>query len=367
MPATFLRGSPARAPSTTSSRGSSPLGDRWGRGDAVFQYANDQPAGTQWYHDHTLGITRTNIYAGPVGFYLLRGGDNDLPEGRLPGPAPRVGDRPSTRYYEIPLAVQDRSFNDDGSLLYPGSRALFDRCRGPYAPKSDVPPIWNPEFFADAVVVNGRSWPVLEVEPRRYRLRILNGCGSRFLIFKLVSDPLAQRPATPTLPIWVIGGDGGFLHAPVRLDQLLMAPAERADVVVDFTGLPVNAEIYLVNEGPDGPFPGEPDGFAEPATTGQVMKFTVVPLRSHDHSTPPSRLRLPAPEPLAETTARRQVSLNEKPSTIPNCSPVAALLGTVQNGSPVPLMWDDPITENVALNAIEIWEIYRRRPSDPHP
>lgn len=344
----------------------SPLGDGWGRGHAIFQYANDQPAGTQWYHDHTLGITTANIYAGPVGFYLLRGGGNDLPENHLPGPAPRAGDRPGVRYYEIPLVVQDRSFNDDGSLFYPGSRELFDGCRGPYAPKTDVPPIWTPEFFGDVVVVNGKTWPVLEVEPRRYRLRILNGCGSRFLIFKLVSDPLAQRPATPTLPIWMIGGDGGFLRAPVRLDQLLMAPAERADVVVDFTGLPVNAEVHLINEGPDRPFPGGPGDFAEPATTGQVMKFTVVPLTSHDHSTPPSRLRLPAPRPLGAPTARRRVSLNEKSSTISNCSPVAALLGTVQGDSPVPLMWDDPITEKVALNAIEVWEIYNFT-VDAHP
>ncbi len=97
--------------------GRSPLGASWRRGDAVFQYANDQRATTMWYHDHTLGMTRLNVYAGPAGFYLLRRGPGDLPAGALPGPAPRVGDLPGTRYYEIPVAVQDRSFNEDGSLF----------------------------------------------------------------------------------------------------------------------------------------------------------------------------------------------------------------------------------------------------------
>jgi len=157
-------------------REKSPLGDSWGPGNAVFEYANGQRATTMWYHDHTLGMTRLNVYAGPAGFYLLRGGPDDLPTGVLPGPAPKVGDGPGTRYYEIPVAIQDRSFNADGSLFYPDTRAFFDGFGGPYIPDSDVPPIWNPEFFANTMVVNGRTWPVLEVEPRRYRFRLLNGC-----------------------------------------------------------------------------------------------------------------------------------------------------------------------------------------------
>ncbi|HLZ38404.1 MAG TPA: hypothetical protein VKP64_11775, partial [Mycobacteriales bacterium] len=123
-------------------RASSPYGAQWGAGNAVFDYPNDQRAGTQWYHDHTLGMTRLNVYAGSAGFYLLRGGPDDLPPGILPGPAPSVGDPAGTRYYEIPLAIQDRSFTSDGSLFYPDSRALFtDHFPGPYAPETDVPPI----------------------------------------------------------------------------------------------------------------------------------------------------------------------------------------------------------------------------------
>ncbi|GAA3422550.1 multicopper oxidase family protein [Streptosporangium vulgare] len=345
----------------------SPIGDRWGPGNAVFQYANNQPANTQWYHDHTLGMTRVNVYAGPAGFYLLRGGPGDLPEGRLPGPAPQVGDRPGKRYYEIPLAVQDRSFNDDGSLFYPNSRTFFDGFTGPYAPNSDVPPIWNPEFFGNTIVVNGKTWPVQEVEPRRYRFRILNGCDSRFLVFKLVSNPLAPRPVKTALPIWVIGAEGGFLPAPVELDQLLVAPAERADVIVDFTGLPVGTEIFLINEAPDAPFPGPPDSFADPATTGQVMKFKVVRLVSHDTSTPPCRLTLPQFQPLGPAIKHRQLSLSEQGSAdFPGVSPVIVQLGTVQNGKPNPLRWDDPITENPVLNSIEVWELYNFT-TDAHP
>ena len=345
----------------------SPIGSRWGPGNAVFQYANDQSANTQWYHDHTLGMSRVNVYAGPAGFYLLHGGPGDLPNGRLPGPAPQVGDRPCKRYYEIPLVVQDRSFNDDGSLFYPDSRTLFDGFSGPYAPGSDVPPIWTPEFFGNTIVVNGKTWPVQEVEPRRYRFRILNGCGSRFFIFKLVSNPLAPRPVTPALPIWIIGAEGGFLPAPVELGRLLMAPAERADVIVDFTGLPVGTEIFLINEAPDAPFPGPPNSFADPATTGQVMKFEVVRLVSDDTSTPPSRLILPQFHPLGPATNHRQLLLAEQGSAdFPNVSPVIVQLGTVRNGKPNPLHWSDRVTENPALHSTEVWELYNST-ADAHP
>ena len=104
---------------------------RWDLGTAVFRYPNDQRATTLWYHDHTLGMTRLNVYAGPAGFYLVRGGADGQPtSGTLPGPAPGVGDNPFGTYYEIPIVVQDRSFNDDGSLFYPDSRYFFDEYGG---------------------------------------------------------------------------------------------------------------------------------------------------------------------------------------------------------------------------------------------
>ncbi|HEX2418219.1 MAG TPA: bilirubin oxidase, partial [Micromonosporaceae bacterium] len=295
-------------------------GEIWEPGSAVFQYANDQPASTLWFHDHTLGMTRLNVYAGPAGFYLLRGGDADLPAGVLPGPAPQPGDPVGTRYYEIPIVIQDRAFNVDGSLFYPDSRTFFDGFAGPYIPDSDLSPIWNPEFFGNTMVVNGRTWPVLEVEPRRYRFRFLNGSNSRFLILKIVTDDTAARPATPTLPFWQIGAEGGFLSVPARLDQLLIGNAERADVIVDFAGLTTGTELYLINEGPDEPFgggvPGADFAAADPLTTGQVMKFVVGQLSGEDRSMSPEQLNLPAPPPLGEATATRRLSLNEEDSAV---------------------------------------------------
>ena len=346
-------------------------GATWAPGTATFQYENDQLASTLWFHDHTLGMTRLNVYAGPAGFYLLRGGTSDLPAGVLPGPAPKLGDPPGTRYYEIPIVVQDRSFNADGSLFYPPSRAFFDGFAGPYIPDSDISPIFNPEFFANTMVVNGRTWPTLQVEPRRYRFRFLNGCNSRFLILKLVTNPQTRRPARPAVPFWQIGSEGGFLPSPVQLDQLLIAIAERADVIVDFTGLRAGTQIYLINEAPDEPFGGgtverEFEG-ADPATTGQVMKFVVGTLATPDTSVPPNQLTLPRFTPLGAASNTRQVSLNEEDSAVlEGVGPRAALLGTMVNGTPVHLEWDDEITENPALGSTEVWEMFNFT-EDAHP
>jgi FtsP/CotA-like multicopper oxidase with cupredoxin domain len=376
-------------------------GGSWEPGTAKFIYANDQRATTLWYHDHTLGMTRVNVYAGLSGFYLIRGGAGDLPSGVLPGPAPAVGDSPGTSYYEIPIAIQDRSFNADASLFYPDNRAFFEGLRTgqlqiPFIPESgcsgpsDVSPIWNPEFFGNTMVVNGRTWPYLQVEQRRYRFRFLNGCDSRFLILKLSRDGL---------PFWQIGADGGFLPAPVRLDQLLMGPAERADVIVDFTNVPAGTEIVLLNLGPDEPFGGGvPDNdfdVSDPETTGLVMQFRVVSARSSDTSTPPEALVLPQAPPLPPASITRRVSLNEaesetvlvdghpghghrkhQPANLklscddPNAvpfGPTMAQLGTVMpDGQGNPLKWMEAITENPAPGATELWEIHNFT-EDAHP
>jgi FtsP/CotA-like multicopper oxidase with cupredoxin domain len=162
------------------------FGVAWGRGFATFQYPNRNRASTVWYHDHALGMTRLNVYAGPAGFYLIRGGpagDDAILDTRfrtpavLPGPAPKEHDKfPSNKtYFEIPIAIQDRSFNADGSLFYPDSRAFFDHFPGPFIPETEISPIWNPEFFGNMLMVNGNTWPFQKVEQRRYRLRFLNG------------------------------------------------------------------------------------------------------------------------------------------------------------------------------------------------
>ncbi|MFB7918867.1 multicopper oxidase family protein [Streptomyces sp. NPDC056061] len=348
------------------------FGAAWGRGDAVFQYANEERASTLWFHDHAMGITRLNVYAGLAGFYLLRGGRTDLPEGVLPGPAPRPGDPPGRTYYEIPVVIQDRSFRVDGSLHYPAGRSAFDGFKGPYIPGSDISPIWNPEFFGTMMVSNGRTWPFLRVEPRRYRFRLLNGCNSRYLILKIVSRPLAHRPAQAALPFWQIGSEGGFLPSPVRLDHLLIAPAERADVIVDLTSVPAGTELYLINEGPDKAFQGGKAGTdfppADPDTTGQVMKFEVGVLTTPDTTVPASQLSLPPFRPLGRASRTRRLSLSEqKSASLPQVGPRQMLLGTLDDhGAAVPMRWDDPVTENPAIGATEVWEFHNLT-TDAHP
>jgi len=395
-------------------KSSSSLGGDWTPGSAVFSYPNAQRATTLWYHDHALGMTRLNVYAGPAGFYLLRGGPSDAVRdtsgnpAALPGPAPGVGADPFGTFYEIPIAVQDRSFNADGSLFYATSRKFFDGFTGPYIPGTDISPIWNPEFFGNTIVVNGRTWPVLEVEKRRYRMRFLNGSQSRFLILNTDRDGNPNNGISSQVPVWQIGAEGGFLPAPVNIstmaimpNQLLIGLAERADVIMDFTDVPEGTEIILRNYGPDEPFgggtpwincagdPGAPaDCFepADPATTGQVMKFIVTAISGVDNSTPPGQLVLPARDPLPAATNTQYLSLNEEdsaivclgrfgrfipcfsPRAVEPFGPRAALLGTVDPVAmePTPLMWNNEITEEPGVGTTEIWEMWNFT-EDAHP
>ena len=361
-----------------SQRGAGHPSDTWQPGTAIFQYPNDQRASTLWYHDHTLGMTRLNVYAGPAGFYVLRGGPGDnLIDSRnggkatLPGPAPALGDSAGIKYYEIPLAVQDRSFNDDGSLFYPDTREFFDEIAGPYIPDTDIAPIWNPEFFGNTMLVNGNTWPFLEVEQRRYRFRFLDGCNSRFLIFDFSQIPGVE--------VWQIGNEGGFLSAPVNItaavgNKLLMGPAERADVIVDFTNVPLGS-FTLGNIGPDEPFGGGIPGIdfdvADPDTTGQVMEFRVVPAIGPDTSTPPMFLQLPTITPLVGG-AVRPLALLEEMSMDFEDAPAEAVLGTVAGdpnsgpGNWAARKWHEAVTENPNVGDTEVWEFYNAS-ADAHP
>jgi spore coat protein A len=358
-------------------------GVAWGPGFATFQYPNENRASTVWYHDHALGMTRLNVYAGPAGFYLVRGGpagDDAVLDSRtgrtasLPGPAPRENDKfpPNKPYREIPIAIQDRAFNADGSLFYPDSREFFDGIVGDFIPEGEFSPIWNPEFFGNMIMVNGNTWPFFQVEQRRYRLRFLNGCQSRFLILDF--------NAIPGVEVWQIGNEGGFLAAPVNItadhgNRLLMGLAERADVIVDFTNVPVGNHV-LRNVGPDEPFGGgePPDDFdvADPDTTGQIMQFRVVPAVGVDDSTPPQFLQLPAITPLPAETMTRQLALIEKMGMGRDADgnelegPVEALLGNVVDDIAEEKLWMEEVSENPDVGATEVWEFYNTT-GDAHP
>jgi bilirubin oxidase len=191
------------------------------------------------------------------------------------------------------------------------------------------------------------------------------------------------------LPFWQIGNEGGFLPAAVELTEVLLGPAERADVILDFTNVPAGSELILRNLGPDEPFGGGVPGVdfapAQPETTGQVMRFHVSPATAPDPSTPPHQLGLPPIAPLGAVTNTRRVSLNEQKSTtvrtrtrangtvVLDCSggerfgPVEADLGTLKrSGRGKPAGWDEPITEDPAEGAIEVWEIHNFT-ADAHP
>ena len=353
-------------------------GADWGPGFAIFKFPNKNRASTIWYHDHALGMTRVNVYAGPAGFYIIRGGpagDDAVLDSRsgtravLPGPAPKDGDKfpPNKTYYEIPIAIQDRAFNTDGSLFYPDTRNFFnpEDPISSFIPYTDLSPIWNPEFFGNMIMVNGNTWPFQTVEQRRYRFRFLNGCQSRFLILDFNQIPGVE--------VWMIGNEGGFLAAPVNItadhdNRLLMGLAERADVIVDFTNVPLGRHI-LGNVGPDEPFgggtPGEDFPVSDPGSTGQIMQFRVVPAVAPDPTTPPMFLQLPAIAPLPAETTTRPLALLEMMSEFHD-GPAEAVLGNVESGMAMHKMWADPISENPGVGDTEVWEFYNFT-EDAHP
>jgi len=297
----------------------------------IYNYPNDQPATQLWYHDHALGATRLNNYAGLSGVYLLR----DRVESGL-----NLPDGP----FEIPLVIQDRLFNADGSLLYPVVDAGGD-------PDKRVPPIWIPEFFGDTVLVNGKVWPFLEVEPRRYRFRILNASNARFYHLTL-QEARGNTPTGQPGPSFIqIGTDGGLLPAPVRLNDLTMGIAERFDVVIDFTGLQ-GASFILTNDA-KAPFP---DG--DEVVPTNVMMFKVTKrLSSRDDSQVPRTL---APVPLLDprtSVKTRDLVLSELDSADPFENPIIGLINAP---------WEDPVTETPQAGSVEIWRLINTT-GDAHP
>jgi spore coat protein A len=316
---------------TNGFRGTGPFFTR-----QVYHYPNDQQATMLWYHDHALGITRLNVYAGlGGGVYLLRDEHEDslgLPRGE----------------HEIPLVIQDRFFNPDGSLLYPVQAPDLGG-----DPDTRVPPIWIPEFFGDTVLVNGKVWPFLDVEPRRYRFRILNASNARFYRMTLQeATDTGHRLGRSGPNFQQIGSDGGLLPAPVVLTQLLIAPAERLDVVIDFSGL-AGKSFLLGNDAP-APFPDGDD-----VVPTEVMLFKVNKrLQGRDTSRVPARLNtVPLLNP-ADAVTVRDLVLSEIDSAPPFENPIMAMINDAH--------WDDPITETPRAGSTEVWRIINAT-GDAHP
>lgn len=260
--------------------------------DQVYHYPNRQDAAPLFYHDHALGVSRLNVYAGMAGPYWIR----DAVEASLGLPA---GER------EIPLLLCDRWLDRKGQLYYPTS----GRPRHP----------WVPEVMGNCMLVNGALWPRLALPPAPVRLRFANIANSRFF----------QLAFSGALPLHVIGSDQGLLPRPVTQSALLLAPAERADVLVDFGAAP-GRSLYLLND-------GQPilrcDIGARPSTAP-------LPWR------PPAQLRPLERTPLSAATTKRSLTLDEYDGY--HGLPALMLL----NGT----RWEAPPTETPALGATEVWE-----------
>lgn len=270
-------------------------GPAWGIDgtDSVYHYPNTQQAAILWFHDHIMGATRLNVYAGLEGFYLLRGtdeendhlpgwsGDDLVKEVACEGTSGTFSHDPYLA--EIELLIQDRMFNNKGELFWPIEE-----------PTNPQLPYWSPEFFGNVITVNGKSWPYLSVAPRKYRFRVLNGCNARFLNMWL-SD-MTNHVNGPK--IQVIGTDGGLLDKSVELDPnvlkpsplpsgtsptgLFLAPSERFDIIIDFTGQE-GKTLTLLN---DAVYPFPSGDLTDPSLDGHVMQFVVngEMISSEDHA-----------------------------------------------------------------------------------
>jgi FtsP/CotA-like multicopper oxidase with cupredoxin domain/plastocyanin len=275
-----------------------------GQQSPVYIYPNHQPAATIWYHDHGMGITRLNVYMGLAGFYIIRDAEEaalNLPSG----------------VHEIPLAIQDRSFNPNGSLQYPE--------------------MWMDHFHGDFILVNGKVWPYLEVNRGKYRFRTLNGSNSRTYTLALSNN------AT----FWQIGSDTGLMAAPVAMTELTLAPGERADLIFDFGGYAPGTEIIMTNSAPTH-FPGTPGVGVIP----NVMKFIVG--SGAGHTAPLPATLVPVPRiPEYAATQQRDFELKQFPNPCANHHDGIWLI----NGHE----WHH-ITERPHLNTTEIWAWWNGSP-----
>jgi spore coat protein A, manganese oxidase len=332
--------------------GDTPRGTRPITHDATqkHMYRNAQGAALIWYHDHALGITRLNVYAGGAGGYIIT---DDVEQGYIGArQLPDLG---------IPLVIQDRMFYPDGRLAYPDLDAvaaglIAQRGCTPW-PNLDVST--RPEYFGDVIVVNGKVWPFLNVEPAVYRFRFLNGCNSRVL------DLSFEAPQPPVFAI--IGTEGGFLPGPSDVrSNIVIGPAERFDVLIDFRNQ-AGKTLTLSNKGAKKPFPGGTP--PSPQSDALVMQFRVALTTTRPAlAAPPARWN-PNTPPASGTT--RRVLLYEGVDQFGRIRPLVGTLTPATGPSAGPftaqaLFWDDPITENPASGTIETWEIFNTT-ADTHP
>ena len=290
---------------------------------AVYEYVNTQEPATIWYHDHALGVTRTNVMSGLAGFYFIR------------DPADPIEPLLPQGQYEMPLAIQDRTFNPDGSFWFPT-----------VGNDPAVHPYWNPEFFGDTIMVNGKVWPNMNVNQGTYRLHLLDGSNARFYTLSFSNNMRFTQ----------IGSDGGYLKTAATMKELTIAPGERADILVDFSQLPVGTKVVLQNTA-TAPFPVGVK--ADSKTTGQIVQFTVtgtggpafpaLPAVLNPNLAGPTFPNLPAP------TVTRVLTLQEVMGAL---GPTEILL----DGK----MWDSPVSETPAEGTTEEWVIVNPT-ADTHP
>lgn len=230
----------------------------------AYTYDNKQEAAMTWYHDHGEGVTRINAYGGLAGLYVIRDANEDklVAQAKIPsGP------------YELPVVLQDKCFTADGSLAYAADPADYP------VPGLTLPsPTHHPEQFGDVIVVNGVSWPSMDVEPREYRLRLLNGSDSRVYVLQFGYGGVNRRGGfNQYLPMFQISTDLGLLNSPAELKQVIIAPGERMDIVVDFSVVKAVGglkQVVVVNSGAT-PFPlGLATAPGTPGA-GTIMRFNV--------------------------------------------------------------------------------------------
>jgi spore coat protein A len=342
-----------------------------------FVYNNDVQAGNLWYHDHALGITRLNVYAGLAGFYFVRDRrDTGKHDNRLRLPA---------YPYELAYAIQDRMFTNKGELFYPAfpGDPFYDDFilgEGAILPRrlfSGGGPTALAEFFGDHMLVNGKIWPRAEVEPRNYRMRLLNGCDSRFLVIRFRRVPAGATDlsgAGGPLPFYVIGSDQGLARHATMTNTLVFEPGGRYDVVFNFAGFGPGDRIIMENIGGDAPFGGDfgnaldPDDLFPDRQTDRIMAFDVVKPFGWDAPGVPDRFNPSVVEGYHGNTSRtnrvRRVALFEGKDEFGRLQP---LLGVVNpDDTATAHTWFQETTETPALDATEIWEVYNFT-GDAHP